>query len=379
MKKILHVITGLDVGGAETMLYRLVTGMDANRFESRVISLIKPGPMGEKLTKAGITVDSLDMRRGAPSPTGLLKLIKLMRTWRPDLMQSWLYHADLAGLIATKLAFPLGKGPKTAWNIRCSFMALEEYRRMTGITLGMCAALSNWPDMVLTNSEEARRFHKELGYTPKRFEVIPNGFDVDRFAPNNETRAEVREELSIGEESVVIGHVARFDAMKDHHTLLKAAALAAKECNAIFVLAGRGIDYDNLDLVTWIAEVGLASDRVRLLGEQSDVARLMTAMDIHVSSSTGESFPNVVGEAMSCGIPNVVTDVGDSKSLVGDTGTVVSPGKPETLGKELARMANMTLQKRKALGELARQRIMEQYSLPHIIKRYEAVYDELTN
>lgn len=359
------------------MLYRLAASMDMMRFQSRVVSLIEPGPMGRKLSDAGIRVDSLGMRRGIPSPAGLIRLVRLIRSWQPDVVQTWLYHADLAGLIATRLAFPLGKGPKVAWNLRCSFMALDEYRRLTGVTLKACSALSGLPDVVVTNSHEAARFHGQLGYAPKRFEVIPNGFNVDRFAPDSEARWQVRDELSISQDALVIGHVARFDAMKDHRTMIRAAALATRDCHPIFVFTGRGVDYDNLELATWMAEAGLDSDRVRLLGERNDIPRLMAAMDIHVSSSTGESFPNVVGEAMASGVVNIVTDVGDSARLVGDTGQVVPPADPKALGRAIARMGALPAQERKARAQACRERIREQYSLPAIVERYEALYEKL--
>jgi len=376
--KVLHCITGLDVGGAETMLYRLATRMDVVRFQTRVVSLIEPGLMGDRLSDAGIRVDSLGMNRGVPSPAGLFKLVKLIRDWRPDVVQTWLYHADLAGLIATRLAFPLGNGPKVAWNIRCSYMALEEYRKLTGVTLKTCAALSRFPDVVLTNSQEARRFHKELGYAPKRFEVIPNGFDIDRFKPDSEARREVREELSIAPDAQIIGHVARFDAMKDHRSFIQAAAIAAKQMeNVVFVLVGRGVDYDNIDLATWLAEAGLASEQVRLLGERADMPRLMAAMDVHVSSSLGESFPNVVGETMACGVPNMVTDVGDSALIVGSTGEVVPPRDSIAAGDAIIRLLQKHSKDMPKTVNAARDRVVARFSLPTVVASFANLYEEL--
>ena len=376
--KILHVITGLDVGGAETTLFRLATSMDPARFRSRAVSLIAPGPMGERLEKAGIPVDSLHMRRGAPSPGGLLRLVRLIRDWRPDVVQTWLYHADLAGLIAARLAFPLGGGPKVAWNIRCSYMALSEYRRLTGVTLRACAALSKFPDVVLTNSHEARRFHGELGYHPKRFEVIPNGFDTDLFRPDPEARQSVREELNIAPDAPVIGHVARFDPMKDHRTFIEGAALASAQVeDAVFLLAGRGVDYDNLDLARWLSQAGFDPANVRLLGERADVPRLMAAMDVHVSSSLGEALPNAVGESMACGVPNVVTDVGDSSRLVGGTGLTVPPDDAPALAEAIVRLVREKGQRIDNTDADPRKRIIDVYSLPRMIDSFENLYRTL--
>ena len=375
--KILHLITGLDVGGAETMLHRLTSRMDPVRFSSRAVSLVEPGPMAERIRRAGVPVDSLHMRRGVPSPVGLFRLVRILRSWRPDVVQTWLYHADLLGLTAARMAFPFGSGPRVVWNIRCAFMALDEYRRLTGLTLKACAALSRLPDCVLTNSVEARRFHRELGYRPKRFEAIPNGFDVERFRPDPAARAAVRAEWGAADDALVVGHVARFDPMKDHAAFAAAAAQAVRRLpQALFVMAGRNVDDANSELTRRMAEAGLDPSRVRLLGERADIERVMAGFDLHVSSSIGESFPNVVGETMACGVPNVVTDVGDSALLAGDAGAAVPPGDPDALARavvELARRPDGLA----PLGVAARKRIQADYSLPSVVTRYEALYAEL--
>ncbi|MFH1914765.1 MAG: glycosyltransferase [Pseudomonadota bacterium] len=373
--KILHIITGLDVGGAETTLHRLATTMDAVRFPCRVVSLVTPGEMGRRLEADGVPVDSLHMRRGVPSPAGLARLAGLLRSYRPDLVQTWLYHADLLGLVARALAFPLGTRPRLVWNIRCAFMDLARYRQTTALTLRACAALSRFPDAVVTNSAAARDFHLGLGYAPRRFEVIPNGFDADRFRPDAEARSAVRAELGLGDDDLVIGHAARFDPMKDHRTFLLAAGMAARELpGAVLAMVGRGVDGDNKRLAAWLAEAGLDSGRVRLLGERPDMERVMAAMDLHVSSSVGESLPNVVGEAMACAVPSVVTDVGDSAALVGDTGEVVAPGDIPALARAMVRMAGLGRVGRGALGLAARERVVDGFSPARAARRYEALY-----
>ena len=375
--KILHVITDLDTGGAETMLLRLVTGMDPARFESRVVSLVPPGPVGERLAAAGIPVLSLGMRRGVPSPAGPWRLVRILREFRPDVVQTWLYHADLAGLAALRLAFPLGRRPALAWNIRCAFMALDEYRAMTSWTLKACARLSGQPDVVLTNSHEARRFHESLGYRPRRFEVIPNGFDTNAFRPDPKARESVRAELGIPADAPVIGLVARFDPMKNHAGFIEAAALAEPSLPAPhFLLAGREVDDANRDIRRWLSYSGLDAGRVHLLGERADVARLMAAMDIHVSASLGESFPNAVGESMACGVPNVVTDVGDSRLLVGDTGITVPHDDPQALADAMVAL----VRSRPSIDDAEkspRARIEKTYSLSSAINEFSELYEGL--
>jgi len=371
--KLLHIITDLDVGGAETMLLRLATGMDPARFPCRVVSLITPGPVGDRLREAGIAVDTLGMRRGRPSPAGLWRLVRILRAFRPDVVQTWLYHADLIGLAGLRLAFPFGPRPALAWNLRCSYMALDQYPRMTTLTLKACAALSRLPDAVLTNSSEARRFHEGLGYRARRFEVIPNGFDTDRFRPDPEARRSVREELGIPQDATVVGHVARFDPMKGHALFIEAAALAeARLSSPHFVLAGRGVDDGNAVLARWLSCSGLDGGRVHLLGERDDMPRLMAAMDVHVSSSLGESFPNAVGESMACGVPNVVTDVGDSAVLVGRTGRVVPPEDPAALADALVELLAAG-----APEDSPRVRIEKNYSLSTILEKFTFFYESL--
>jgi glycosyltransferase involved in cell wall biosynthesis len=376
--KILHVITGLDVGGAETTLHRLVSTMDAARFPCRVVSLVEPGEVGRRMERDGVRVDSLGMRRGMPSPAGLVRLAGMLRSWRPHLVQTWLYHADLLGLAARGLAFPLGGGPRLVWNIRCAFMDLARYRRTTAMTLRACAALSRLPDAVVTNSGAARDFHLGLGYAPRRFEVIPNGFDAGRFRPDADARRAVRRELGLDDDRLVFGHAARFDPMKDHRTLLRAAALVMGEApGAVLVLAGRGVDHGNAELAAWLAEAGLPPERVRLLGERADMERVMAAMDVLVSSSSGESFPNVVGEAMACAVPCVVTDVGDSAMLVADTGRVVPAGDASALARAMLDMHRLGPAGRAVLGAAARDRVVARFSPDSAARRYASLYRTL--
>jgi glycosyltransferase involved in cell wall biosynthesis len=257
-------------------------------------------------------------------------------------------------------------------------MDLAQYRRTTGLTLRACAVLSPLPDVVVTNSGAARDFHLGLGYAPKRFEVIPNGFDPDRFRPDAKARREVRTSLGLDDSALVYGLAARLDPMKDHRTFLRAASLVADAVpEAVFVLAGQGADGGNAVLAGWLDEIGLAPERVRLLGEREDMERLMAALDVLVSSSVGESFPNVVGEAMACAVPCVVTDVGDSASLVAETGLVVPPADASALSRAMLDMAGLGPAGRAALGRAARSRVAAGFSLASAVQRYEALYSDL--
>lgn len=368
--KILHLITGLHVGGAETMLAKLVARMDRARFSNVVVSLIEPGPIAERIRESGIAVLSLGMKRGVPTPAALIRLARILRKHKPAVLQTWLYHADLLGLICGKLA-----GIRhILWNLRCSDM-LAHSSRSTVLTCKACASLSRWPDAVISNSEAGRALHVSLGYRPRRWLLIPNGFDLKRFAPDAASRLSVRTELGLSASTLLIGLIGRYDPMKDHANFLQAARLLGRgHPDVHFLLAGRDVTSSNPDLSRMIKEYDVAS-AVHLLGERSDVAQLMAALDMATSSSAyGEGFGNIIGEAMACAVPCVVTDVGDSAAIVGDTGAVVAPRDSEGLAGAWKRLIEAGPEARQRLGESARLRVQENYSLERIVRRYEELY-----
>jgi glycosyltransferase involved in cell wall biosynthesis len=321
--RIAHVITGLEVGGAEMMLLKLLGAMDPVAFEPLVISLVPPGPMGERIAALGVRVETLAMRRGLPDPGAVLRLASLLREFRPDLVQTWMYHADLLGA----LALPLAGRPILVWNIRQSDLDPRLTRRATRVVARLGALLSHLaPDHIVCCSERARTIHRALGYRDRILSVIPNGFDLDRFRADPLARAELRAQLGVSAATPFLGLVARFDPQKDLRTFLDASALVrAARPDSRFLLCGPDMDASNAQLGDWIDTVGLV-DAVHLLGPRRDTPRVLAALDLLVSSSAyGEGFPNVIGEAMACGVPCAVTDVGDSVLIVGDTGLGVPP------------------------------------------------------
>ncbi len=373
MITIVHLITDLSTGGAEAMLLKLLSRLD-RRFSSMVVSMTDAGTLGASIEALGIPVTTLGMRRGRPSLRGLWALICLFRKERPHILHTWLYHADLLGLVAGTLSGV----PAIVWNVRCSNMEMRDYRPLSGWTLRLLASMSRWPDLVMTNSQAARQFHERLGYRPKRWEVIPNGFDLERFAPDPRARQKLRTELDLSEDVLLIGMVARYDPMKDHATFLRASQLVLESSADVHVvLVGLGMDRGNGELAATIDDLGIGA-RVHLLGERNDVPAILAALDVAaLSSAYGEGFPNVVGEAMACGVPCVVTDVGDSAVLVGETGRVAPPRNPQALARALAELIDLGPDGRRRLGEAARQRIKEHFDLAIIVKQYERCYDEL--
>ena len=354
------------------MLYKLLSQIDRSRFKNLVVSITDRGILGGRLEEMGIRVDTLDMALGVPNPLGLWRLLRLLREERPALLQTWLYHADLLGLLAGKLT----RVPFIAWNVRCSNMDMGHYSRVSLAVLRLLTVLSPLPDAVLVNSHSGRSFHEELGYTPKRWKLFHNGFDTFSFRPNRKVRSEFRRRLGVSKDVILIGLVARYDPMKDHKNLIEAAYILLNDHPEVhFVLAGHGVDNSNRSMAQAIARSGSGAN-FHLLGERDDVPHLMAALDIATSSSCSEGFPNTVGEAMACGVPCVVTDVGDSALLVGNAGKVVPPKDPLSLAAGLRELVGLGEEGRRQLGAAARLRIEKDFSLPAVVARYERFYEE---
>jgi glycosyltransferase involved in cell wall biosynthesis len=374
--RIVHVITGpLGVGGAEVMLHALIQASDPERTWHEVISLTELGCVADRIRELGVRTQALGMSRNRlriPNPAKVLRLAGLLRELRPHVVQTWLYHADLIGGVAARLA----GGCRVFWGIHNSTLDTTHTRRTTRWTVAVCARVSSVvPDGVVSVSRSARDLHVSAGYDPRKFTIIPNGFDLDRFRPDPAARREARSELGISEGAVVIGLPARVDPQKDHRNFVRAAALlASRRREARFLLCGDGTASDNPALVRDLAEHGLL-DRSLLLGRRSDMPRILNALDVGtLSSAFGEAFPLAIGEAMACGVPCVVTDLGDSAYLVGDTGRVVPPRDPEALARAWEALADAGPEGRRALGRAARERVAERFSLPHVAGAYEGLY-----
>ncbi len=374
--RVAHVITGLEMGGAEMMLLKLLSTLDRSTFEPVVISLILPGPMLGPIRDLGVRVETLGMRRGLPAPGALIRLIRLLRAFRPDLIQSWMYHADLLSALAKPWVRRRSGHPALVWNIRQSDLDPRLTSRATRFVARLNAPLSYLaPDRILCCSERAREVHQALGYCSRPMTVIPNGFDVDRFQPDPAARAELRGALGIAPDVLLVGLVARFDPQKDVESFLRAAAMvraARPECR--FLVCGPEMDAKNAPLAEWIGEAGLGG-AIDLLGARHDTPRVFAALDLLVSSSAyGEGFPNVVGEAMACTVPCVVTDVGDSGRIVGDTGMTVPPRRPDLLAHAILELLDEGRDALARRGQAARARVKVNYGLPLIADTYATLY-----
>lgn len=368
------IITGLSTGGAEVMLSKLLKKIDRRRFKPAVISLTTTGQIGPQIEALGIPVHALGMTAGKLNLYGFLRLVRLLYQLKPDVVHTWMYHADLLGGLAARLA-----GIKTViWGLRQSNLSPDQNKRSTLQVVKVCALLSGLvPKRILTCSNVGRSAHVAVGYRADKMVLIPNGFDLSRFKSDAGARYSVRSELGLAIDTQLVGLVARADPQKNHLGFIEAAVQVHASLPKVhFVLAGAGIDEKNVELSELIKRVGLENN-FHLLGLRDDIPRLMASFDLLASPSFGEAFPNVLGEAMASCVPCVVTDVGDSAEIVGDTGRVVASGDMATLADHLVELLQWPAEQRKQLGILARQRVHDFFELGDVARRYEEFYMQL--
>ena len=374
--KVVFIITGLSTGGAQTMLLKLLERIDRTRFEPEVISLTTRGRTGPRIEALGLPVHALGMQPGLPNPIKFANLVRLLRRSRPDAVNTWMYHADLLGGLAARMA----NVKALAWSIRNSDLSPGYNKCSTLLVAKICAYISAWlPRRILSCSGRARDIHVANGYDGGKMVLIPNGFDLSRFQPDAGMRDAVRAELKLASGTLIAGLIARDDPQKNHAGFIEAAAQVHKTLPQVhFVLVGDGINQDNKGLTALIDRIGLTG-HMHLLGRRDDIPNLMAAFDVLASSSFGEAFPSVLGEAMACGVPCVVTDAGDSAEIVGDTGRVVACGDMDGLARQLIELLRWPAEQRAQLGALARRRICDRYEISDITRRYEEFYVQLVN
>jgi len=362
--RVLHIITGLGAGGAENMLDRLLAQLNPDQVSNHVIALKEGGPMAASIAARGIPVEIMGLDSFLPRTLMPLRLAQRIRRIAPDVIQTWLYHADLIGGIAARLAYPFGTTIPMAWGIRQSVVNPALLKPATWRVIRSAAIASHFlPQTIVVNASASIASHAALGYDTSKFLLIPNGFDCDRFRPDNDARARMRQRLEIAPETILVGMAGRYDPHKDYPAFLAAAkAVSLQRPDIAFVACGEGVERVNSSMARLLAEYG-PLPQLHLLGRQSDMPQFWAALDVAVSASVGEGFSNSIGEAMSCALPCVVTDVGDSAHVVANYGCVVPPGQPEALSQAILALTAMPAEKRRALGQHARIRIQNNYSL----------------
>ncbi|RTZ40655.1 glycosyltransferase [Candidimonas sp. SYP-B2681] len=371
---VVHIISGLGHGGAETVLHRLITAPGGSDRHC-VISMGDEGLFGPRLREAGIAVYTLDMKTPMGAVKGLWRMHQLLRKLNPDVVQTWMYHADLIGGVVARLA-----GIKAlAWGIRNSGADLHKSSRSARVLSWLCARVSPIvPGVIVSCADNAAQRHQEWGYRADRMLVIPNGYDLSCWQPDPLSRSAVRSEWGWSDELRVIGSVARWNPLKDHANLLAAFALSARHNPSLrCVLIGQGMEASNAALMALINQHGIG-DKVKLLGRRDDVPRLMNGLDVHVLSSRAEGFPNVVAEAMAMGVACVVTDVGDAARIVADAGWVAPPQNAPALSKAIdAAVAQWGTNELAERLQAGRQRVGRLFSLEAMVKAYHVVWHRL--
>ena len=368
--RVAHIIPGLRVGGAEKVLTLLALETDPSVITSTVISIAGEGPLAESLRQAGVPLRVLDLREYWRSLVDFVRLILLLRRDRPELVQTWLYHGDVIGGLAARMA-----GVKTVvWNLRVA-PDLEELEAGIRIQIRLAALLSRWvPRRIVACAAAVRDAHIDLGYVASPIVLIPNGFELP--LPDETARIRLREDIGLPPDTLLVGRVARNHPHKDHGTFLRAArGVVDVRSDIHFVLCGEGMTNHNMALMNEIEHLGIAPN-IHLLGPLDDTARFNAALDVACSSSVIEGFPNAIGEAMACGVPVVATNVGGTSELVGKAGLLVPRSNPRALATALLDLIDSP-DDRSRLGALARERIAEQFGVDLMVNRYVSLYKDL--
>lgn len=369
-RSVLFVTTTLGTGGAEQMLLKILQRLDRNQFNPVVVSLLDEGTVGKRIDALGIPVVCLRMDSPLRILAAPLALARLIRRYRFELIQGWMYHGNLMAWLGRLFA---GSRASLSFGIRQSLYGLARERFNTRWVIRANAWLSWWVQGCVFNSQFSLETHLDFGFDRRRMSVIPNGFDLKMFSPSVEKKTSVRISLGV-ENHPVVGMVARFHPVKGHHDFLQAAAIVHEHQSEVkFFLIGTGMSEKNEQLMTWIDSLGLAGS-VRLLGERSDISDLNNVFDIACLASRAEAFPNAVGESMACGVPCVVTDVGDCAEIVGPTGRVVPAERPDLLAAAMLELLQMAPDERHALGRSARVRVVEKFDMDRIAQQYSEYF-----
>jgi glycosyltransferase involved in cell wall biosynthesis len=369
---VIHIITGLNDGGAEAVLYRLC--LSDKSFNHIVVSLMDEGKYGSLLADNDIKVYCLRMKRGRISLAGLLKLYKIIRNLNPNVVQTWMYHADLIGGFVSRLA-----GIKNVvWGVHHTNLVKGGSKLSTIILVRINAILSNFiPKNIIYCAHKSKHVHEEVGYNISKAFVIGNGYNINQFFIDKYIRDSFRNKLNLTNEENLLGMVGRYDPLKDHLNLVMALNKIIKAgYNIKLILVGKDLDINNRRLINQIKENELL-DKIFLMGQRNDISAVMNALDLNILSSLSEAFPNVLPEAMACGTPCVTTDVGDAALIVGNTGWVVPPKDPLLLANAIMQaLDEKQLNQHQWLDRKykCRSRIVDNFCIERMVSNYHNVW-----
>ena len=368
-KKIVHIIVGLNVGGAELMLKRLVlNSQKKGKFKHEVISLTDLGVIGEDLKKSGVSVHTLNMKAAYSLLRTYISLRNILKDIKPDVVQTWMYHADLIGGFAAK---SLGVN-NIIWGIRNSALDSNSGIIKKAIRKA-CALLSNKiPKKIICVASKAKTVHGNIGYCEEKMLVIPNGFDVNRFNVDNELRYRYRDELKIQHDKLVIGNIGRFTPAKNQVNFIKACLLLLeKGYDFDVIMAGRDISLNNFEIKKLVGN----KENFKLVGEIDQPEKFYNAIDVFCLSSITEGFPNVLGEAMATERICLTTDAGDAREILGNCGYHIDGFTFNDIAKSIEiNILSKYGYNLKKFGDTARLEIIAKYSLEKIVSDFESLY-----
>jgi len=367
----MHVITGLGGGGAEAALFRLTEAMP-DPLQVHVVSLTGDGLYAARLRAIGVHVTVLGAGSAVSLLWSIVRLVRIIRSSGADIVQTWMYHADLVGGIAARIG-----GRPVCWGVRAASFDPARNKKSTLLVARLCARLSRLiPAAIVSPSQAAIMLHRSIGYAG-HFELIPNGYDFTALRPDTAAGATFRISTGVPATARVIGHLGRADPLKDHPSLLEAfAILAIDRPNVWLLMAGAGLERGE-SYFDELLDGHPFANRIVGVGRRDDIRAVMNAMDVFVLSSAGEAFPNVVAEAMACAVPCVVTDVGDAALILDGTGWVVPPLAPETLAQALGTAIDEPASERARRGETARTSVLGRFGLDHMVSAYRTLWHQI--
>jgi len=375
--KILHIINTLAIGGAQSVLLQLIENWGESRDPQMVISLRKREQLSAWIEALGIPLAHIDLSPGKFDPVKFANLVRIIKDYRPDVIQTWLYHADLLGSPPSRLA---NRTP-VIWGIHHTMTDRHSVKFSTWFVVKVLSFFSKvLPAHIICCSHSAFQTHVDFGYDVTKMSTVVNGVNTDHFRLDPTARVSVKNELELAQKTRLIGMFARFHPQKDHVTFIRAAEmLLLEKSDVCFVLAGEGVDTANEYLRTEINRRGM-QDHFRLLGSRQDMPRLYSSMDIvTLSSAFGEALPMTLCEAMACGTPCVATNIGDTASLIEQTGRVVAPKNPGALASAWKDVLDLSAMDYNQLCFQAKQKVFASYNLPDMLSSYKRIYRKFSS
>lgn len=368
-KKIVHIITGLGNGGAENMLYKLVTNMDTELYDITVVSLLDKGVTGLKLEDKNINVVTLNINKFSGFIKSFTKAKRICKS--VDVVQSWMYHADLFAFIIAKVLLK----KKLIWGIRHGALEKGKDKKSTIIIAKICAFLSRYVDEIVCCSKVSKEYHESIGY--KDIKIIPNGFDLKDFEGIEKNKTELKKSLGIESDKKILVSIGRWNRAKNYPNLIKSIRLLReKRADFICLLVGNGL-LENEELLNLISENNVG-EYINILGRRSDVPQILAMSDIFILHSDIEGFSNVLGEAMLSKTFCIATDVGDNRYILSDAGTIIEKNNPEKLSIAINNALSLYEGTDKNLLEVYKEkgekRIREKFSIKNIVKEFCSLY-----